>query len=402
MSVKFGLNARLMACAILLNLIFLANYLLWAISPPSGFLSAAIMLLLFGMILLLAVDARKTWLLLLFFAVGCLIALGTATYDEDARTIWLCHAKMIYLENNLYAQLNDYVPCAHNDYPVIFPALAATFAKVVGHWNEAFPKAVAVFFLMPPLIICLLSLGSVRLMTLFVIGLIVCCKGYLFNGYMDGLLSLYVCAIILYMIYFVKKKNVAAISIDRVLPGIAVFSFLAVAVLLKNEGLVIALCLALAMAFSGDRFQKRLYLISLTMALVFFLLTWKLFLMSGAVQNDLMTSGVFVRFADRLANPENSYLIVLNMLKKSGIGIILLALIFIKKNVTWDEFKIPVLFVMAYALALFFIYLSTPHDLLYHLDTSIRRTTMPINVVILGTLLFAFRVKDKSLAPLGV
>ena len=399
MGAEFNARNRLVVYATALNLIFVANYLLWATFPPSGFLSAAVIATLSGVILLVAKDGKITWPLLILFAMGSLITLGTATFDWDARVIWLCHAKMIFLENNLYAQLNDYAPCSHNDYPVIFPALAATFAKAVGHWNEVFPKAVAVFFLIPPLIVCLLTLRSKRLIVLFIIGLIVVCKGYLFNGYMDGLLSLYTCAIIFCMILFVHQESGVERLVDRVLPGIAAFSFLAVAVLLKNEGLVMALCLALVMAFSGDRFQRRLYFIPLTAALIFFFLTWKFFLMGATVQNDLMTPGILVRFVDRLMNLENSYLIALSMLKKSGIGFILLALIFIKKSVKWNEFKIPVLFVGVYCAALFFVYLSTPSDLFVHLDTSIRRTTMPINVVILGTLLFAFRVKDKSLAP---
>ena len=93
-------------------------------------------------------DLRVSPLVLVACAL-VLIALGSPSDGWDPRSIWLFHAKRIFLEGSLYAQLDDYAPWSHNDYPALVPLLMASAAGLLGHWNELLPKAVAPLLLLP-------------------------------------------------------------------------------------------------------------------------------------------------------------------------------------------------------------------------------------------------------------
>jgi hypothetical protein len=134
----------------LINIVILGNLIIWLLGPPSTLLASCVILTLIFLIISKLIDIKKSYLLIFFLAYALLLTLGLGTTEWDARTIWLAHAKVIYLDRDLYAQIIEggYIG-GHVDYPIGFPALAATLASMVGTWNEVFPKAALIFFLQP-------------------------------------------------------------------------------------------------------------------------------------------------------------------------------------------------------------------------------------------------------------
>ena len=80
-----------------------------------------------------------------------LIAAGSPLTRWDAWAIWLFHAKRIFIEENFFITLNNYTNL-HNDYPLMMPSFAVSFAQFLNGWNIIFPKISIFFLYMPPLI----------------------------------------------------------------------------------------------------------------------------------------------------------------------------------------------------------------------------------------------------------
>ena len=149
------MNNRFLISIIGLNSILFLNYFFWAIFPPNEYLTQALIIIYVVICLYSLKNLREVWPLVAFILFGMLVTIFTGSEAWDARSIWLFHGKRIFFDNNLYAQLDNYLPSSHNDYPVLFSAFVATLARATGVWNEVFPKSASIFFLIPPLLIIL-------------------------------------------------------------------------------------------------------------------------------------------------------------------------------------------------------------------------------------------------------
>jgi hypothetical protein len=273
--------------------------------------------------------------------------------------------------------------------------LAATLAKAVGHWNEVFPKSVLIFFLIPPLLICSALLKQKILIVLFIAGIGVICRNYLFNGYMDALVAIYTCAIIL----IIMKTNDIKVdsSSGYIYLTLILISFFLILILLKNEGLVISITI-LFLTFFLQRNIPKLYIliITITTFAIYFIL-WKLPVLGANIETDLIATGIHLRTLERLNSYDDLQLIFSKFLKYSGLYFGIFLLNFFRKTVRWKSLALPMLFVIIYSGILFFVYLITPHDLAWHLGTSVKRALLPIIVVLLGTFLYSFVDPTKNL-----
>ena len=176
-----------------ISLIILGIYVCWAIFPLGQRASLFMLISLSASAVYALRNVKEKFPIILFLLFGLFFTLAIGTPDWDARSIWLFHAKRIFYENSLYAQLDGYASFSHNDYPVIFSMLAATLAKAVGHWNEVFPKAIVNFFLLPPLLVFAALSKRKILKLLYIFGICIICRNYLFNGYQDALVAVYAC-----------------------------------------------------------------------------------------------------------------------------------------------------------------------------------------------------------------
>jgi hypothetical protein len=131
------------------------------------------------------------------------------------------------------------------------------------------------------------------------------------------------------------------------------------------------------------------YYIGIIISIIFYFFTWKLELIKSGISGDLFFN-VNLRIADALVNFERLFLIVyefiINLLPMS---LLFLISTFISRNFSAN--KLPFIFIGFYLIVLFFVYALTPHDLKWHLATSVGRTLMPVNVILLTISILKFK-----------
>jgi hypothetical protein len=392
MSASKNIHQDSLTPSIVLSGTILGSSMAWAIGRPSQWVAILAFVIMTATVLFALRKVSREFPLILFLVFGIIFTLGVGSPAWDARSIWLFHAKRIFIDGSLYAQLDNYADWSHNDYPALFSALAASLAQAVGHWNEVFPKAAVLFLLFPPLLICSGILGR-RLMIFFLLGIAAICKSYLFNGYMDALVAIYGCAILLLIID--SKSDTRRASQGVMITSITFTLLFLMLLLLKNEGLVIAMILIAVMFINAE--DKRISLIIALVSLTAYFVLWKWPVLQANISNDLGATGLINRIHERLASWSELSRILAVFLKVSGIYLALYASFLLLNRKAWESQKGIIQFVAVYGLILFLVYLATPHDLSWHLSTSARRTLIPLNVVMLGGLLYSFRTQTKFL-----
>ena len=311
---------------------------------------------------------EKNKLLILFLLALIIISLGTPTDSWDARSIWLFKAKEFFYDHSLISVKNNYAEFSHNNYPSIAPAFAAGLSTLIGYWNEIYPKAGLTLMFIPPLIIIsrffdnnffLISISII----LFIIG------KFLVNGELDGLVALYFVSSLI-IIYNLKNFNN-----DIFYQCLILIFFLVILSLLKAEGTVLLLC-----SFIGSMFifYKKKYLCK-NLIISFFVsiipvLIWNYFCIYNNIGNTNSNNIFNINdFTNRILYLKNYILIfeylLLNEKFLFSLIVFLVSTIYIKnKDILIYVSSISLI----YILFLFIIYLSTPLDLEWHLNSANR------------------------------
>jgi hypothetical protein len=380
------INIKILLSALVINVILVINFLLWIYFPPSP--NLALVLLIFMLITLPVLQfyimntqyEGSVLLVLLFTLIGLLLTLYSGSPDWDTRSIWLLHAKQIYYDGNLYAPLDPYVS-APRDYPLMVPALMASWGIIVGVWNEAYPKSATIFFYIAPLLVYTFLFPSFIYFGIFLIGLVYISSIYLFNGYMDVIQAMYLCSILTILNIALRKK------VQKELPFNILFTILltlliVIALQIKNEGTVGILCIIFsAIFFKQLRCSK--YLIAFILAIIFYIYFWKFPLSTAHITSDLFTPGIAERAITRAFSLENWITIVSAFIGKSGFWYILFGICFIIDNDEFKYKKLILIVLILYTAALLFVYFVTGAAFPWQLEVSIDRTTIFINLCIL-------------------
>jgi len=382
-----------------LCLLFILNPYLWLLDYTyisSLAIGLSILTILFFTIRSAKKSPEITFALLILGFLG-VMTLGSATTAWDARSIWLFHAKRIYFDNNLLAQLDNYAAFSHNDYPVLLPALSVTLAKIVGHWNEVFPKVTNVLFILPPLVVISVTFTPLRYSVFFVACLFFIAGCLLTNGFMDGILSLYIVAslILLAILFFGWKEH---LKVSKGVLLASAMGHLAVLVGIKNEGtmatLIMLFCLLVSLAIDKKRIEISKILLIFLPA---FMLSgiWLLICYQYGVGNDVATNGNFIStLINRLTDPFSIHSIADALYYQKSIVFLPLCIFliyFVPKNETsFKTASFLLRFGLLYSFSLFFVYLGTPHDLQWHLATSAKRTALPFLLTFMACFLVLF------------
>ncbi|WP_367345039.1 hypothetical protein [Stenotrophomonas bentonitica] len=324
-------------------------------------------------------DGRAAWMVGIV-AVLLVLALGSPTDEWDPRSIWMLHAKRIYLENSLYAQLDNYAIFSHNDYPSLMPLWSATAAKVVGHWNEIFPKAAATLLLLPPLLLIARSLRTWWAAGLFAVAVLEVGGRYLVDGYMDAFLAVYAVAALAVAI---QSRRDASEGKWFNLAAYAALS--AVLTLIKNEGAVLAILVGLAAVATvllRDRRIPWALLAAFAVSMVP-LVAWKLAVAGADLGNDLAQSDLKGQLLARLPDLTQSVLILKALLRSAAWVPLVLLLVLWARMWRVPAARAALVVAVAYFGVLFAVYLSTPHDLVWHLATSAKRVALPVQLLLM-------------------
>ncbi len=373
--------------------LILLNYFSWVSGGPSTLLTAPILfasLVFVGLVL----SRTRDWLLLGVLLYLVIVSLSNPNVGWDPRSLWFFHAKRMFMDGNLYARLDGY---HSSPYPALFSAMAASLAKIQGFWSEQVPKLASIFFLLPALIAVRRQCNSSLLFWVWFLTLLLVAGIKLINGYQDPILGLYV------VIFLVLAGRIEAGAVRWY--SLTTVGLLAVMIsfpLIKNEGLAMLLALLLAATVATPRFGGRLCALGV-IALVVWWGTWQQHLSLAGISDSLMrggASGIFERALARVTQVGPIFQILLDMAEKSA-GWLIVYLgarrwlhgapdqtnppfsCFCHRTLMWWAFF--------YTSILFVIYISTPADLTWHLNTSVGRTMMPLNIALCSAIIFCLR-----------
>jgi len=328
-------------------------------------------------------DSLNKWVGVAFFVL--LLAgpiLSNALYDWDARSIWFFHAKMIYFAGSIGLEAGWQDPTvvfSQLDYPKMIPSLASQIMYIMGFWNEYLPK-LSLFLVFIPPTVWLVTFARKTFSYAFLVFLLpFSLFPWLWNGYMDGLLAFYFCiALLLFDRYMQKGRKIDLVS------SIACALFL---LYIKNEGNLALLVLFFAFAVYAiiSKWPIRLktrptlainwrYVIIGVVVLIPFVI-WSFYEKQWGLSNDLGlgTQASFQRLALRLSDGSLE-LITEKLFKYINASLMLLVLLLVSNLLFKRPFvreSLPAIIATSlYVLGMGLVYLITPHDLVWHLNTS--------------------------------
>jgi len=390
----------MLSCGLLSSLALIANYIAWATFNPARLICITIIFILGIATLLPIYKLRFSWpiLAIVFFSFCVVLAIGTTSWDP--RLIWLFHAKRIYFDGSLYAQLDNYANAA-NDYPVIVPALSASIAKVLGFWNEAAPKCAGIFFLFAPLMVSLVALKNPFYFVIYLAGIFYLSGEHLLNGEMDAILAVYTSAIAFLLLELTQKKLSDSEGGNKKLLFATLALLIIIIPLIKNEGLVIILVFFICTLVTKPCKENIQMLTIFLVGIIFYGITWKIPLFLSGVSNDVAKENMIFTIFLRLQDFKNTELIALDFFQQSGISIAILLACLCLKHSLWQQYRLIFYFIFLYTLALYIVYLGTPYSLEWHLRTSSPRTLLPINVTALGCALYILKDNFETSLKIG-
>ena len=369
--------------ALFLNFLILANYLLFSLSAPTLLIQINYVLFLTLIFIFYFKNPLNNIYLKIFFLLVILISLGSATSGWDARSIWLFHAKRIFYDNSIFSIADNYASFSHNDYPNLVPAFSAALGKLFGHWNEIFPKISFILMFFPPMIFIYPFFKENRYLILLSIVFFIIGR-FLFNGWSDGLVAVYF-SLSTFLMYFliIKEDNE---SEKKTIYYLTAFTFFIFLTLIKNEGTVLLLILFIVTFLTKifiTRSQKNIVNFFYLSFSFLPIILWKLFCYEQGIVSDYVNNDSIQNLLPRVFEISNykliAYFLLLN--EKFFISFIFFLLVFwLKKN---KELFIFILAIsISYLIVLFFIFLSTPVDFYFQLDSAAARVVKTLSFLL--------------------
>ena len=375
---NFHEKIALALCSVILN-----NYLLLSLNFPQLLIKINFIIFLVIVLVFYFQNLLENPFLKIFFLFIVFISLGTPTFEWDARSIWLFHAKRIFYDQSIFSVIDNYAGFSGNDYPNLAPAFASSLAFLVGHWNEVFPKLSFSLMFLPPLILTYSFLKDTQYLIFLSIVFFTIGK-FLFNGWTDGLVAIYfgLSAFLMYLLFFIDTN----FSKNRLFFYLLAICFFITLTLIKNEGIALLFILFAATFFIklykgqlGKDISKLVFLSISFLPVIF----WKFFCYSKGIGDYYINTNILLNLLPRLDDLNNykliSYFLFLN--EK-----FLIALIFFLVSfwIKLDKELFSFIFIVTamYIFILFFIYLSTPHDFYFQLDSTAARVIRSLSFLL--------------------
>ncbi len=328
----------------------------------------------------------------------------------DAKEIWFFHAKMIFYANGINQEAGFADPAvlfSHPDYPKLLPVIGAAVASIFGAWNDHLPKFSIALILLPPFaFVADLIVQRRYLVGLAYLGLVISGGGSLvYTGYVDPLLSAGGSLSALALYFATEDSEPSLLGFAAMLAALMVN--------LKSEGLPLV-ALTLPPLLWADHVNLKGNASGMRVATVFIVLggvcfaAWAVISNRLGLVNDMSgdKGAAWTRFLSRVGDPKN-WQICLNYFSQwlgSGFflaGILVASIYFCVTRPGVLRFKIALaanLGALSYAAFLILVYLSTHHDLAWHLHFSSYRTLLPAQTLI-GVSLLLFLSRSEATHP---
>ena len=369
--------------ALLLSFLILNNYLFLSLNFSQLLIKINFIIFLLIVLIFYFQNFLQNPYLKIFFLLIIFISLGAPASEWDPRSIWLFHAKRIFYDNSIFSVADNYASFSHNEYPTLVPAFASSLAVLVGHWNEVFPKLSFSLMFLPPLIFTYVFLKNTKYLIFISIVFFTIGK-FLFNGWADGLLAIYfgLSAFLMYLLFIIDTNFFK----NRLLFYLLAFCFFISLTLIKNEGIAL-LFILFATTFIIKLYKgqlgkdiSKLVFLSISFLPVIF---WKFFCYSKGIGDYYINTNILLNLLPRLDDLNNykliSYFLFLN--EKFLIALIFFLLSFWIK-LDKELFSFIFIVTAMYIFILFFIYLSTPFDFYWQLDSTAARVIRSLSFLL--------------------
>ena len=368
---------------LVLSFLILNNYLLLSLNFSLLLIKINFLIFLVTVLIFYSKNFFENSFLKIFFLFIIFISLGTPTFEWDARSIWLFHAKRIFYDQSIFSIGDNYAAFSHNEYSSLAPAFASSLAFLVGHWNEVFPKLSFSLMFLPPLILTYAFLKDTQYLIFLSIVFFTIGK-FLFNGWADGLVAIYfgLSAFLMYLLFFIDTNFFK----NRLLFYLLAFCFFISLTLIKNEGIAL-LFILFATTFIIKLYKgqlgkdiSKLVFLSISFLPVIF---WKFFCYSKGIGDYYINTNILLNLLPRLDDLNNykliSYFLFLN--EKFLIALIFFLLSFWIK-LDKELFSFIFIVTAMYIFILFFIYLSTPFDFYWQLNSTAARVIKSLSFLL--------------------
>jgi len=379
--------------ALVLSFLILSNYLFLSLNFSLILIKINFVIFLFTVLVFYFKNFLENPFLKIFFLCIIFISLGTATFEWDARSIWLFHAKVLFYGDSVFS-LGDSYKFSHIEYPNLAPAFASALAILVGYWNEVFPKISFSLMFLPPLILIYSFFKDVRYLIFLSIVFFTVGK-FLFNGWADGLVAIYfgISTFLMYLLFIIDSNFYR----NRLIFYLLAFCFFASLTLIKNEGfallLVLFITVFLIKLYNGELKKdifKLLFLCISFLPIIF----WKFFCYSKGIGNDYINTNILLNLLSRL-DDLNNYITISYFLFLNEKFLFALIFFFISFSIKIDKKLFSFIFIVTlmYILILFVIYLSTPYDFYWQLNSSAARVIRSLSFLLAFFGLYNLRIK---------
>jgi hypothetical protein len=381
--------------ALTLSSFILTNYFLLNFSSPPILIKINFLIFLIFVFIFYFKNIFDNPFLKIFFLVLILISLGSPTFEWDPRSIWLFHAKRIFYEGNIFIVSDNYANFAHNAYPKIAPAFASSLATLIGHWNEVFPKLAFLLMFLPPLILAYAIFKKTEYLIFFSIIFFTIGK-FLFSGWMDGLVAVYFGFSAL-LIYILTIEEQDSFKKNKILIYIA-FCFFTTLTLIKNEGVVLLLIIFIAtflLNLITGKLRKKFYILFFLSLSLLPIIAWKSFCFYNDVGYiEYYNIDILSKLIPRLYNLK-SYELVSYFLLLNEKFLISLTFFIFSVFINWNKklFNFVIISSIMYLLILAFIFLSTPYDLYWQLNSAAARVVRSVSFLL--SFFALYNIKNK-------
>lgn len=373
-------DLNLIKYAAVLSFFIFFNYFLWSVNSWEIIKSINFIFLLFVFFyFFLSKKYNDYWFLKIIIILLLIISLGSPTISWDARSIYLFSAKRLFYESNLYVFLDNYFAVGMNAFPKLPATLSATFAQLVGSWNEIFPKSTNIIIIFPPILFLISSFKN-KLFVLIWLFLMLLFSGKLFvNGLMDGIVAMYFAASVLIVYKILSQKHEGQSKIFYLI----LFLFFAILSLSKNEGIIIVLVILFSGTLISITYEKKINykLWLITFISLIPVLFWKYLIIKNNIITEFIQYDPINRIVSRATNTDDVFNIIMYIIKNEKLvfSLIIFTLFAYKK---FEINKKLIFFVLINFLLYFLIligsFLLTPKDLLWQLAASSTRIYIPI------------------------
>lgn len=287
----------------------------------------------------------------------------------DAYAIWTLHAKFLCFPDkwSLYTQTSY----SHPDYPLLLPSIIAVFWRSTGAISPVVPALIAYGIFVSVLLTMFLGMKESRILGLFVIAILITDYNFiLYSSFQiaDVFLALFILSTFILLDNCNKKSKLSYIFLG---------AFASFGIWTKNEGIIFFFFFSFLMLVENRKqFSKFLLYCIGTLPIIFLFLFFKY---KYSPVNDLV-GGQGIDTLSKILDISR-YVVV----GKFFIELIwnncqiLLIFFFVSLFVTHKKLLYRKLLVLyAVLISYLFVYIVTPHDLKWHLSTSLDRLVLQL------------------------